>query len=66
MAGWSKLPDYQIYQLVTPSGFEPLTCPLGGGCSIQLSHGATMPLHAIKLGFVQPGFAKKRDMQKEE
>jgi hypothetical protein len=25
---------------VTPIGFEPITCPLGGGCSIQLSHGA--------------------------
>ena len=26
--------------VVTPIGFEPITCPLGGGCSIQLSHGA--------------------------
>ena len=25
--------------LATPAGFEPATCPLGGGCSIQLSHG---------------------------
>ena len=24
--------------LVTQAGFEPATCPLGGGCSIQLSH----------------------------
>lgn len=30
--------------LVTPSGFEPPTCPLGGGCSIQLSHGASLCL----------------------
>ncbi len=28
--------------LATPAGFEPATCPLGGGCSIQLSHGAFM------------------------
>lgn len=27
-------------EMVTPAGFEPATCPLGGGCSIQLSHGA--------------------------
>jgi hypothetical protein len=25
--------------LATPAGLEPATCPLGGGCSIQLSHG---------------------------
>ena len=25
--------------LVSPSGFEPLTCPLGGGCAIQLCQG---------------------------
>lgn len=30
---------FQVF-LVTPAGFEPATCPLGGGCSIQLSHGA--------------------------
>lgn len=30
--------------VVTPAGFEPATCPLGGGCSIQLSHGAIFGL----------------------
>lgn len=30
--------------VVTPAGFEPATCPLGGGCSIQLSHGAVCVL----------------------
>ncbi len=26
--------------MVTPAGLEPATYPLGGDCSIQLSHGA--------------------------
>ena len=37
--------------LVTPIGFEPITCPLGGGCSIQLSHGA------IKKSINKTGFS---------
>lgn len=27
-------------KMVTPAGLEPATYPLGGDCSIQLSHGA--------------------------
>lgn len=30
--------------MVTPAGLEPATYPLGGDCSIQLSHGATTPV----------------------
>ena len=37
--------------LVTPIGFEPITCPLGGGCSIQLSHGA------VKKSINKTGFS---------
>jgi hypothetical protein len=37
--------------LVTPIGFEPITCPLGGGCSVQLSHGATNNLISLLLIF---------------
>ena len=42
----NTLPKTYIFQLVlaTPAGFEPATCPLGGGCSIQLSHGAARRL----------------------
>ncbi len=37
--------------VVTPAGFEPATCPLGGGCSIQLSHGAVQsPLYLCFFG----------------
>ena len=28
--------------MATPAGLEPATYPLGGDCSIQLSHGALM------------------------
>ena len=31
-----------MFYLVTLGGFEPPTCPLGGGCSVQLSHRATL------------------------
>lgn len=34
----------QLWVMVTPTGLEPVTCPLGGGCSIQLSHGAMIVL----------------------
>jgi DNA-binding GntR family transcriptional regulator len=30
----------QPFRLATPAGLEPATYPLGGDCSIQLSHGA--------------------------
>ncbi len=33
--------------MATPAGFEPATCPLGGGCSIQLSHGAASPVLSV-------------------
>ena len=36
--------------MATPAGFEPATCPLGGGCSIQLSHGAVQ-LHLARVSF---------------
>ncbi len=26
-------------KMVSPTGFEPVTCPLGGGRAIQLCHG---------------------------
>ncbi len=36
------MPFEPLYKdVVIPAGFEPATCPLGGGCSIQLSHGTT-------------------------
>jgi LacI family transcriptional regulator, gluconate utilization system Gnt-I transcriptional repressor len=36
-------------RLATPAGFEPATCPLGGGCSIQLSHGVTRARHSVTI-----------------
>ena len=40
--------------LVTPAGFEPATCPLGGGCSIQLSHGAVRRWDSVLCRGCQP------------
>ena len=42
--------DYNAQLMATPAGFEPATCPLGGGCSIQLSHGAVQ-LHLARVSF---------------
>ena len=36
-------------ELATPAGFEPATCPLGGGCSILLSHGAARALFSAMI-----------------
>jgi hypothetical protein len=44
----------QLIFMATPAGFEPATCPLGGGCSIQLSHGANTAVLRFKKWFAKP------------
>ena len=36
--------------MATPAGFEPATCRLEGGCSIQLSYGAELPCRETEQG----------------
>ena len=45
---WTKL----LELLATPTGIEPVTCRLEGGCSIRLSYGAVGP---AALALVSPG-----------
>lgn len=52
--------------LVTPAGLEPATCPLGGGCSIQLSHGTTPDLHAEKCVWFQARTLGRAGLGKEK
>jgi hypothetical protein len=42
-------PGNSLISLATPAGFEPATCRLEGGCSIQLSYGAEPGLLAAPL-----------------
>ena len=48
--------SYSLFVLATPAGFEPATCPLGGGCSIQLSHGALGSFEATSVLGAQGNF----------